>query len=75
MSTNGIGGKTAVVGVGNFEIASQGMATTTLRSVIGGIALDDVLSQREHINMASAAPMSLAGSFTYPVNSTRVSMP
>jgi regulator of protease activity HflC (stomatin/prohibitin superfamily) len=39
-----------VVGVGNFEIASQGMATTTLRSVIGGIALDDVLSQREHIN-------------------------
>ncbi len=39
-----------VVGVGNFEIASQGMATTTLRSVIGGIALDEVLSQREHIN-------------------------
>ncbi len=39
-----------VVGVGNFEVASQGMATTTLRSVIGGIALDDVLSQREHIN-------------------------
>jgi regulator of protease activity HflC (stomatin/prohibitin superfamily) len=26
------------------------MATTTLRSVIGGIALDEVLSQREHIN-------------------------
>jgi regulator of protease activity HflC (stomatin/prohibitin superfamily) len=26
------------------------MATTTLRSVIGGILLDDVLSQREHIN-------------------------
>jgi len=26
------------------------MATTTLRSVIGGIPLDDVLSQREHIN-------------------------
>ena len=39
-----------VVGVGNFELAAQGMATTTLRSVIGGIALDDVLSQREHIN-------------------------
>ena len=39
-----------VVGVGYFEVASQGMATTTLRSVIGGIALDDVLSQREHIN-------------------------
>jgi regulator of protease activity HflC (stomatin/prohibitin superfamily) len=39
-----------VVAVGNFEISAQGMATTTLRSVIGGIALDDVLSQREHIN-------------------------
>src|SRR5919108_1406145 len=39
-----------VVGVGNFETAAQGMATTTLRSVIGGIPLDDVLSQREHIN-------------------------
>ncbi len=39
-----------VVGVGNFEISAAGMATTTLRSVIGGIPLDDVLSQREHIN-------------------------
>lgn len=39
-----------VVGVGNFELAAAGIATTTLRSVIGGIALDDVLSQREHIN-------------------------
>jgi regulator of protease activity HflC (stomatin/prohibitin superfamily) len=26
------------------------MATTTLRAVIGGISLDDVLSKREHIN-------------------------
>ncbi len=40
----------SVVGVGNFEVSAQGMATTTLRSVIGGIMLDDVLSQREHIN-------------------------
>jgi regulator of protease activity HflC (stomatin/prohibitin superfamily) len=39
-----------VVAVGNFEVSAQGMATTTLRSVIGGIPLDDVLSQREHIN-------------------------
>ena len=39
-----------VVAVGNFEVSAQGMATTTLRSVIGGIALDEVLSQREHIN-------------------------
>src|SRR3989304_4097359 len=39
-----------VVQVGSFEAAAQGMATTPLRSVIGGIPLDDVLSQREHIN-------------------------
>ncbi len=40
----------SVLQVGNFEMAAQGMATTTLRAVIGGIMLDDVLSQREHIN-------------------------
>lgn len=40
----------SVIQVGNFEVAAQGMATTTLRSVIGGIPLDDVLSEREHIN-------------------------
>ena len=40
----------SVLQVGNFEVAAQGMATTTLRAVIGGIPLDDVLSQREHIN-------------------------
>ena len=40
----------SIVQVGNFELAAQGIATTTLRSVIGGIPLDDVLSQREHIN-------------------------
>jgi regulator of protease activity HflC (stomatin/prohibitin superfamily) len=40
----------SVIQVGNFELAAQGMATTTLRAVIGGIPLDDVLSEREHIN-------------------------
>jgi len=40
----------SVLQVGNFEMAAQGMATTTLRAVIGGIMLDEVLSQREHIN-------------------------
>ena len=40
----------SVIQVGNFELAAQGMATTTLRSVIGGILLDDVLSERETIN-------------------------
>jgi regulator of protease activity HflC (stomatin/prohibitin superfamily) len=42
----------SVIKVNSFEMASQGMATTTLRSVIGGIMLDEVLSQREHINEA-----------------------
>jgi regulator of protease activity HflC (stomatin/prohibitin superfamily) len=40
----------SVLQVGNFESAAQGMATTTLRAVIGGIPLDDVLSERERIN-------------------------
>jgi len=40
----------SVLQMGNFEAAAQGMATTTLRAVIGGISLDDVLSKREHIN-------------------------
>ncbi|MEW6716021.1 MAG: SPFH domain-containing protein [Chloroflexota bacterium] len=40
----------SVLQVGNFEAAAQGMATTTLRAVIGGIQLDDVLVEREHIN-------------------------
>jgi regulator of protease activity HflC (stomatin/prohibitin superfamily) len=40
----------SVLQVGNFELAAEGMATTTLRAVIGGILLDDVLSEREHIN-------------------------
>lgn len=40
----------SVLQVGNFEAAAAGMATTTLRAVIGGIPLDDALSEREHIN-------------------------
>ena len=45
----------SVLAVGDFEMAAQGIATTTLRSVIGGIMLDDVLSQREQINNALRA--------------------
>ena len=41
-----------VLQVGNFELAAQGIATTTLRSVIGSIFLDSVLSEREQINNA-----------------------
>ena len=40
----------SVLQVKNFAGASQGIATTTLRAVIGDIILDNVLAQREHIN-------------------------
>jgi regulator of protease activity HflC (stomatin/prohibitin superfamily) len=40
----------SVIQVGNFAGASQGIATTTLRAVIGDILLDDVLAKREQIN-------------------------
>lgn len=40
-----------VVQVGNFAGASQGIATTTLRAIVGDISLDDVLAKREEINM------------------------
>ena len=40
----------SVVNVTNFAGALQGVATTTLRAVIGDILLDEVLSKREQIN-------------------------
>ena len=40
----------SIVSVQNFELAARGLATTTLRAVIGDITLDDVLSKREDIN-------------------------
>ena len=42
----------SVLQVGNFELAAQGIATTTLRAVIGSIMLDAVLSEREKINVS-----------------------
>jgi regulator of protease activity HflC (stomatin/prohibitin superfamily) len=40
----------SVLEINNFRQAALGIATTTLRAVIGDIPLDDVLAQREHIN-------------------------
>jgi regulator of protease activity HflC (stomatin/prohibitin superfamily) len=40
----------SVINVANFAGALQGVATTTLRAVIGDILLDEVLSKREQIN-------------------------
>jgi regulator of protease activity HflC (stomatin/prohibitin superfamily) len=40
----------SVIQVQNFEGAATGIATTTLRAVIGDIILDEVLAKRESIN-------------------------
>jgi regulator of protease activity HflC (stomatin/prohibitin superfamily) len=40
----------SVVNVNNFQGALQGIATTTLRAVIGDMNLDDVLSKRDQVN-------------------------
>jgi regulator of protease activity HflC (stomatin/prohibitin superfamily) len=40
----------SVLNVQDFAGASQGIATTTLRAVVGDILLDDVLAKREQIN-------------------------
>lgn len=40
----------SVLKIQNFRTAVQGIATTTLRAVIGDILLDDVLAKREQIN-------------------------
>ena len=40
----------SIVNVANFAGALQGVATTTLRAVIGDILLDEVLSRRAQIN-------------------------
>ena len=39
-----------VISVSNFEGAATGIATTTLRAVVGDLTLDEVLAQRERIN-------------------------
>ena len=42
----------SVLTVENYHSAVVGLATTTLRAVVGDITLDEVLSQRERINNA-----------------------
>jgi regulator of protease activity HflC (stomatin/prohibitin superfamily) len=45
-----IDAQVSVVAVENFEGAAQNVAATTLRSLVGDMALDDVLAQREKMN-------------------------
>src|SRR5206468_11649870 len=40
----------SILKIQNFRTAVTGIATTTLRAVIGDILLDDVLAKREQIN-------------------------
>jgi regulator of protease activity HflC (stomatin/prohibitin superfamily) len=47
----------SVVQVNDFAGASQGIATTTLRAVVGDIPLDDVLAKRDQINHILQAKM------------------
>jgi len=49
--------RASVIQVANFAGASQGIATTTLRAVIGDILLDDVLARREQINQVLRAKL------------------
>ncbi|MDI6771700.1 MAG: SPFH domain-containing protein [bacterium] len=47
----------SVIQVADFAGAARGIATTTLRAVIGDIALDDVLARREQINQVLRAKL------------------
>lgn len=47
----------SVLQVRNFIGASQGIATTTLRAVVGDIPLDDVLAKRDQINQVLRAKL------------------
>lgn len=47
----------SVIKVQTFLGAVQGLATTTLRAVVGDIVLDDVLAKREEINEILAAKL------------------
>lgn len=48
----------AVINIQNFVRAVRNLATTTLRSVIGDITVEEVLSQRETINQRLQVKMS-----------------
>ncbi len=47
----------SVIEVERFRDASQGIATTTLRAVVGDIPLDDVLAKRDQINQVLRVKM------------------
>src|ERR1035437_3500151 len=50
----------AIVGVDNFRLASQRIAMTSLRSIIGRHELDNLLAHREDINNELKAQIALS---------------
>ncbi|NKB81939.1 MAG: SPFH/Band 7/PHB domain protein [Nitrospirales bacterium] len=51
--------KSSILAVQDFQAAAQGIATTTLRAVIGDIPLDDVFAKREQINIMLQEKMDM----------------
>lgn len=49
--------ESSVIQVVDFAGAARGIATTTLRAVVGDISLDDVLAKREQINQVLRAKL------------------
>ena len=49
----------SVIKVQTFLGAVQGLATTSLRAVVGDISLDDVLAKRDHINEILATKLDM----------------
>jgi regulator of protease activity HflC (stomatin/prohibitin superfamily) len=47
----------SVIKIQNYFSAVQGLATTSLRAVVGDISLDDVLAKRDHINEVLATKL------------------
>ncbi len=47
----------SVTQINNFAGAAQNVASTTLRSIVGDMSLDDVLAKRDHINQMLRAKL------------------
>jgi regulator of protease activity HflC (stomatin/prohibitin superfamily) len=60
-----------VIRAANYQLMAQGVATTTLRAVIGDIPLDDALAKREEINQILRVKLDEATE-TWGVKVTRV---
>lgn len=63
----------AIVGVDNFRLASQRIAMTSLRSIIGRHELDNLLAHREDVNNELKAQIALStGGFGVEVHEVQI---